>query len=453
MDTSNKSKTKALLSWIPKRWLKLTLACLIIFLILIISMANVEVEYNTWRNRLDLEIDNVHMITGKSSSLSKSDTTKYGIYMYIGCSASPLAAAFWHFTQAVKVCDPSNPDRMCDVKVKKDYSYEKLGLKSQEWLQSNRFSQMLDENEVIVKLDDDTIITKDVLNGMVEDFARSDCKMAGAVRQTDFGRYWISGPFLMVKADYLKKRLHENWDFLPYTEKSEDMQMAALLDIYESEDVCNVDINAFRHRYYEDSRMVIRANFDTDHFEFDRKCDQASWITDTRTSTNNSGFGYNLIREKGFQALSGALMFNSVLTALNVRENVTREKEAQGLLEALLTNSTLSNLDLKRCIIKDARAQALSKVFKSNPSLKNSIRENGVQALSKALMVNLTLVVLTLRNNSIRDYGAQALSEVLKLNMVLYDLSLENISIRVDGALAFSGALMVNSTLSSFVSQ
>ncbi|KAG9060852.1 hypothetical protein KI688_007921 [Linnemannia hyalina] len=245
------------LNWMPRSHLKKIIIGSVILMIVLVSTVNIEVEYYTWRNRLDLEVSDLHMITTGSSSSLKPTTSMYGIYMYLGCTVSPFASVLWHVTQAVKVCDLSNSDRMCDVKMSKDYDYDELGLKAQEWLQSGRFSQIVDQNEVIVKLDDDTIVSKDVLDDLVDAFIKSDCKFAGAMREAD-GFFWSSGPLFLVKTDYLKQQLRENGAELQYHKKHEDVQMSALLALQDRKSVCNIDVNTFKHRYYEDNRMLIR---------------------------------------------------------------------------------------------------------------------------------------------------------------------------------------------------
>ncbi|KAF9139017.1 hypothetical protein BGX21_007529, partial [Mortierella sp. AD011] len=169
------------LNWVPRSHLKKAIICLIILVIVLGCTVNLEAMYYTRKNRMDLEINDLHMITVESSSSPNPVNHKYGMYMYLGCTVSPFASVFWHVTQAVKVCDFSSRGP-CDVKLKRDYTYDELGFKAQEWLQSDQFSQMLIQNEVIVKLDDDTIISKDILDYLVDKFVKSDCKLAGAMR-------------------------------------------------------------------------------------------------------------------------------------------------------------------------------------------------------------------------------------------------------------------------------
>ncbi|KAF9323661.1 hypothetical protein BG006_001250 [Podila minutissima] len=239
------SSPRSALNWMPRSHLKKIIIGLVILMIALVSTVNIEVEYYTWKNRLDLEVSDLHMITTGSSSSLKPTTS------------IPFASVLWHVTQAVKVCDLSNSDRMCDAKMSKDYDYDELGLKAQEWLQSDRFSQIVDQNEVIVKLDDDTIVSKDVLDDLVDAFIKSDCKFAGAIRQTD-GFFWSSGPLFLVKTDYLKQQLRDNGAVLQHHKKHEDVQMSALLALQDRKSVCNIDVNTFKHRYYEDNRMLIR---------------------------------------------------------------------------------------------------------------------------------------------------------------------------------------------------
>ncbi|KAF9580985.1 hypothetical protein BGW38_002161, partial [Lunasporangiospora selenospora] len=244
------------LSVVRSHWKKFILLFLIMVLIFATTL-RVDVHYNTWRSRVDLELFDLQLISANPSTLSKPFTTKYGMYMYLGCTASPLASIFWHVSQAVKVCDLSSADRMCDVKLKSDYNYDQLGLKAGEWLQSDEFSQMLNQNDVVIKLDDDTFVLKDDLDSMVDTFVKSDCLLAGAIRKNQEGLYWSGGGLMLMKADVLKQKLGENAHILQGYRAYDDVQVSAVFDIRDPKYVCNIDINSFKHRYYTDSRMTI----------------------------------------------------------------------------------------------------------------------------------------------------------------------------------------------------
>ncbi|KAG0056591.1 hypothetical protein BGZ83_004373 [Gryganskiella cystojenkinii] len=248
------------LDWLPRSQLKKLLILLIIMIFILVSTMNLEVDYHTWRNRMEVGVLDLKIITARSLDRNAAHLgkTKYDIYMYLGCTASPFAAVFWTISQAVKVCDLHSADRMCDVKLTRDYTYDELAIKTTEWLNSERFQEMLDQNEVLVKLDDDTIVSKDTLDGMVADFVQSECKFAGTMRQTQAGLFWASGPLFLVKTDYMKQQLRDNGHVLQYYTKEEDVQMSDLLSIYDKNLVCSLDVDAFKHRYYEDRRVSIR---------------------------------------------------------------------------------------------------------------------------------------------------------------------------------------------------
>ncbi|KAF9571315.1 hypothetical protein EC968_000755 [Mortierella alpina] len=229
---------------------------LIIGAIVFISTLRFEVDYHEWRNRMEEEEGNLPILTGKDTY--RTSPVLYDIYMYIGCTVSPFAAALWHFNQAIKVCDADNLDGECTVKMERNYDYEVLGMKAKHWLLSKEFGAILDRNEIVVKLDDDTIISKDILDRLVREFSSSECVFAGNMRKTKEGYYWSNGPLFMVKTDFLRGRLSKGAEVLNQFVKAEDVQMGALLAIEDERQVCNVDLSAFRHRYYEDERMTIR---------------------------------------------------------------------------------------------------------------------------------------------------------------------------------------------------
>ncbi|KAF8984676.1 hypothetical protein BGZ46_007277 [Entomortierella lignicola] len=203
---------------------------------------------------MDIEVIQLPVISGKTSHPS----VDYGIFMYIGCTLSPFTAVMWHFTEAVKVCSVDNKDRHCNVRLKQNYNADMLGLKARDWMMSEEFKTMLDTKKVIVKVDDDTIISKDVLEGLVNEFAASDYKYAGNMRRAENQIIWSNGPLFMVKSDYMRQQLRDNFRTLDYYKKEEDVQMGDLLGITNFKDVCNIDVDVFRHRFYEDKRMEIR---------------------------------------------------------------------------------------------------------------------------------------------------------------------------------------------------
>ncbi|KAG0251833.1 hypothetical protein BG011_007355, partial [Mortierella polycephala] len=227
---------------------------------LLVSTMRLQTEYHTWRNRMDVEV-NLRVLSGNSSTTTASvaAAAAYEIYMYIGCTVSPFAAVLWHFNQAVKVCDAANLDSACNIKMKKNYDYDELAFKAKDWLLSEEFNAIMDKNEVIVKLDDDTIIAKDTLDRLVGEFMAGDCQYAGNMRYHGDERiFWSNGPLFMVKTGHLRRMLKENSNVLSYFKKAEDVQMGALLRITDDKLVCNVNLDTFRHRYYEDKRLSIR---------------------------------------------------------------------------------------------------------------------------------------------------------------------------------------------------
>ncbi|KAF9585694.1 hypothetical protein BGW38_001178 [Lunasporangiospora selenospora] len=231
-------------------------------LTMLYSSFQLQGEYHIWRNKLEYKISELKVLSGKPlTAISKTTAVAYEMYIYVGCTISPFASVLWHFNQAVKVCDAKNNDNQCSVKLKQNYDYNELAFKAKDWLLSEEFGALLNKSQIIVKLDDDTIIPKETLDGLVQEFSESDCLFAGNMRYYGDERvFWSDGPLFMVKSAYLHKMLQENAEVMDRFRKAEDVQMGALLNIKDPKLVCNVDIDAFRHRYYEDKRLVIRFN-------------------------------------------------------------------------------------------------------------------------------------------------------------------------------------------------
>jgi len=93
-----------------------------------------------------------------------------------------------------------------------------------------------------------------------------------------------------------------------------------------------------------------------------------------------------------FQALAGALIFNSTVTNINLKNNDIDTEGAKALAEALKVNRTLTNINLHS----------------------NDIGNEGAKALAEALKANSTVTYIGLYGNKIGNEGAKALRKLEK---------------------------------------
>lgn len=117
------------------------------------------------------------------------------------------------------------------------------------------------------------------------------------------------------------------------------------------------------------------------------------------------------------------------MTFIELDNNPLGDSEVSKLAHALLTNSTVQILSLRNCNISDKAVQALADCLQRNTTITalhlddNRISREGCATLSTALITNETLSVLTLnRNNGLGDKGVVYLMNALEHNSTLLTL-------------------------------
>ena len=174
------------------------------------------------------------------------------------------------------------------------------------------------------------------------------------------------------------------------------------------------------------------------------------------------------IGDSGIKALMEALNVNNSLTTLTLTafnnpiayaiHGISR-KGVRALAGMLRVNDTLTTLDIHGHghEFGDEGANLFAEALKRNATLttlnigQNKISSQGVRLLAKVLKTNRTLTTLVLVNNHIGDKGANHLAEVLQVNTTLTSVELgEHSGITPVGLKALQDALQKNMSLTTF---
>ncbi|XP_051551956.1 leucine-rich repeat-containing protein 74B [Myxocyprinus asiaticus] len=170
------------------------------------------------------------------------------------------------------------------------------------------------------------------------------------------------------------------------------------------------------------------------------------YITEIDLSENRMG-------EDGSRALAGMLLENTVLLSFNLSGNHLDDRAARHLAPALTSNQKLQHLNLSHNRFGDTAGEILGAAIAENTALKslnlawNCIRGKGAIAFGKGLGGNIFLRTLDLSYNGLGKEGAIALEEALKQNNTLEDLNISNNRIPLEGAIHFALGLKENTTL------
>ena len=124
------------------------------------------------------------------------------------------------------------------------------------------------------------------------------------------------------------------------------------------------------------------------------------------------------ITDEGVESLAKALVVNSSLQELNVRENEIGDNGIDHIANTSLQTDTCSIkvLNISQCSISDEGAKSLAKALAVNRSLQelnisaNKIHDIGLTRIATALRRNSTMTKLNISQCSISDEGAESLA-------------------------------------------
>ena len=125
------------------------------------------------------------------------------------------------------------------------------------------------------------------------------------------------------------------------------------------------------------------------------------------------------------------------MTFIELDKNPLGDSEVSRLAHALMTNTTVQILSLRNCKITDRAVQALADCLQRNTTITalhldaNRISREGCATLSTALIKNETLSVLTLnRNQDLGDKGVVYLMNALEHNGTLLSLEVKECGVQ-----------------------
>ncbi|XP_029915561.1 leucine-rich repeat-containing protein 74B [Myripristis murdjan] len=163
----------------------------------------------------------------------------------------------------------------------------------------------------------------------------------------------------------------------------------------------------------------------------------------------------NRIGERGGKAIASMLPGNTTLVNLNLSGNCLNDLVAPDLGDALNANTMLKRLDLSHNALGELAGESLAECLSENSGLRslslawNCIRGRGAVLLANSLRDNLFLRTLDVSCNGFGKEGAIALGEALKENSTLEELNVSNNQIPPEGAIRFAMGLRVNKTIKS----
>ncbi|KAL0207323.1 hypothetical protein P9112_011951 [Eukaryota sp. TZLM1-RC] len=161
----------------------------------------------------------------------------------------------------------------------------------------------------------------------------------------------------------------------------------------------------------------------------------------------------NNIDVAGALHFSRALSSNTSLRVIEVQNNSFGSLGAKYILDALKNNSTVSAINFNQCSINDDGVAELASLILHSSTLctlglaNNNITEEGARHLAFALTNNSSVVGVDLSCNRIKDDGAVAFGQMIGHNQTLTSLDLSSNLIGPDGVVVISKALEINQTL------
>ncbi|KAG0241685.1 hypothetical protein BGW41_005560 [Actinomortierella wolfii] len=196
--------------------------------------------------------------------------TKYAGFLHKSCADTLSFGYTWFSTIFNIACDKSDPSPLCTVRLDNSNGYVSLGEKSLAlWKQVNEAEDLPD---IIVKLDDDTIIQKNVLDDFVDYFASKPCFIGGTMvpwKDEKYNFWWPLGRLYMFKRSSMPAKESERWKIAEEFNKYEDGQIGYIMGApTETQDhICWLDGNRYWHSKYTeedqgwDKRMEIKFRY------------------------------------------------------------------------------------------------------------------------------------------------------------------------------------------------
>lgn len=152
----------------------------------------------------------------------------------------------------------------------------------------------------------------------------------------------------------------------------------------------------------------------------------------------------NGITSTGCKAIGEMMKSNKTLTSLDICRNKLYDDGIKFICEALMVNHTLNKLDIYQTKMSSNGVQSIARMLQMNHGLTtidigdNNISDNDITVIANALKLNTTLRKLAVKWNQITEKGALELIDVLKTNKTLTTVQLQFSKITDDVATRLS---------------
>ncbi|KAF9932087.1 hypothetical protein BGZ75_009118 [Mortierella antarctica] len=182
--------------------------------------------------------------------------TRYTAFVHKLCAETFTFGYSWFTNSFNIVCDTLDPSPLCTLKVENSNGYNTLGEKSLNlW---KYVHQSDDVEDIIVKIDDDTMIQKHVFDEFVDEFAnRTDNTIAGVMNTWGGEFYWPLGRLYMFKKSHLPPAGDFLWTNATFFNKWEDCQLGYLIQEQNVSRTYYLESERFFHSTFEDARVKI----------------------------------------------------------------------------------------------------------------------------------------------------------------------------------------------------
>ncbi|KAF9282089.1 hypothetical protein BGZ68_006215 [Mortierella alpina] len=182
--------------------------------------------------------------------------TRYTAFVLKSCAETFTFGYSWFTNTFNVVCDSQDTSPLCTLRFENAAGYDTLGEKSLNlW---KYVHQSNDVEEIIIKIDDDTMIQKHVFDEFVDEFAkRRDNTLAGMINTWGGEFYWPLGRLYMFKKSYLPPADDFYWKNATFFNKWEDCQIGYIIHEQNIHRTYELDSERFWHQNFEDNRVKI----------------------------------------------------------------------------------------------------------------------------------------------------------------------------------------------------
>ncbi|CAO3568864.1 unnamed protein product [Mortierella alpina] len=182
--------------------------------------------------------------------------TPYTAFVHKLCAETFSFGYSWFTNTFNIVCDPYDQSPLCTIKMGNSNGYDSLGEKSLSLWKYVHTSD--DVEDIIIKIDDDTMIQKHVFDEFVDEFAkRTDNSIAGVINTWGGEFYWPLGRLYMFKKSSLPPADNFLWQNATFFNKWEDCQLGYLIHEQNVSRTFYLEAERFYHSKFEDARVKI----------------------------------------------------------------------------------------------------------------------------------------------------------------------------------------------------